>query len=74
MKIKVLSEDVVNKIAAGEIVERPSSVVRELVDNSIDAGADDILVELEDGGTSIIRVSDNGHGMSEQDLSIPKGV
>ena len=69
-KIQVLEDSVVNKIAAGEIVERPSSVVRELVDNSIDAGADDIFIELEDGGTSIIRVSDNGSGMSKEDLEL----
>ena len=68
--IKVLDDSLVNKIAAGEIVERPSSVVRELVDNAIDAGADDIFIELEDGGMSIIRVSDNGSGMSSADLEL----
>lgn len=68
--IKILSDSVVNKIAAGEIVERPMSVVRELVDNSIDAGASEILVELEDGGLTNIRVSDNGSGMSPADLKL----
>ncbi|MEZ4754861.1 MAG: DNA mismatch repair endonuclease MutL [Bdellovibrionota bacterium] len=68
--IRFLDDNVIDKIAAGEIVERPVSVVRELVDNAIDAQAEDILIELEDGGTSIIRVSDNGQGMSTEDLKL----
>lgn len=67
MKIKVLPDQVVNQIAAGEVVERPSSVVRELVENSIDAGADEISVYLERGGHSLIRIIDNGCGMERDD-------
>lgn len=67
MRVHVLTDDVVNKIAAGEVVERPASVVRELVDNAIDAAASDICVELEDGGQTCVRVSDNGQGMSRDD-------
>jgi len=66
-KIHVLPEDLCNKIAAGEVVERPSSVVKELLENSLDAGASDILIELEAGGKRLIRISDNGCGMSQQD-------
>lgn len=68
MKIHVLSDEVVNKISAGEVVERPAAVVRELVDNALDAGASDVLVELEEGGQNLIRVCDNGCGMSRGDL------
>jgi len=68
--IHVLPPEVANKIAAGEVVERPASVVRELLDNAIDAGATRISVEVEDGGLSLIRVTDNGSGMSEEDARI----
>lgn len=67
MKIKILDDIVVNKIAAGEVVERPVSVVRELFDNAVDAGADDIRVEIEGGGAQAIIVADNGCGMSRDD-------
>jgi DNA mismatch repair protein MutL len=67
MKIKVLSDDVANKIAAGEVVERPVSVVRELVDNSLDAGSSDIAVYIKQGGKRLIRVVDDGCGMSRDD-------
>ncbi len=65
--IKVMDEILANKIAAGEVVERCSSVVKELVENSIDAGATEILVELEEAGTKMIRVVDNGKGMDAAD-------
>ncbi|MBT3813888.1 DNA mismatch repair endonuclease MutL [Candidatus Woesearchaeota archaeon] len=66
-KINLLSEDLINKIAAGEVIERPASVVKELVENSLDAGADIITVEIKDSGKKLIKISDNGSGMSEED-------
>lgn len=68
--INQLSSDISNKIAAGEVVERPASVVKELVENAIDAGAKVITVEIEHGGASFIRVSDNGCGMEEEDARL----
>ncbi|MBQ8207846.1 MAG: DNA mismatch repair endonuclease MutL [Clostridia bacterium] len=67
-KINVLSFAVANLIAAGEVVDRPSSVIKELMENSIDAGADTITVEIQKGGTTFMRVSDNGCGMEPEDL------
>ena len=65
--IKVMSEILANKIAAGEVVERCSSVVKELVENSIDAGSTEIKVDLLDSGITEIKVTDNGVGMDEED-------
>jgi DNA mismatch repair protein MutL len=67
-KIKVLSDQLTNKIAAGEVVERPASMVKELVENSIDAGATEIIIIIRNGGKTLCEVVDNGEGMSKDDL------
>jgi len=69
-KIHVLSEHVANKIAAGEVIERPASIVKELVENSLDAGADQITIDVKHGGKSLIRVADNGSGMTAEDAQL----
>ena len=70
MTVRLLTSETIGKIAAGEVVERPVSVVKELIENAIDAGATEIRVEIESGGSSLIRVSDNGSGMSREDVTL----
>ena len=68
MKIRILSDEMASRIAAGEVVERPASVVKELIENSLDAGATEVFVWIEKSGSALIRVSDNGAGMAADDL------
>ena len=68
--IVLLDELTINKIAAGEVIERPANVVKELVENSIDAGAKNIIVEIKNGGKTYIKVTDNGKGMNLEDMQL----
>lgn len=68
--IKQLPELVANQISAGEVIERPASIVKELVENSIDAGSTEIIIEVENGGKDSIRVIDNGKGIADDDLEL----
>lgn len=71
-KIQVLDPVTVDQIAAGEVIERPASVVKELVENAIDAGASAVVVEIKEGGISYMRIADNGCGISRED--VPAGI
>lgn len=70
MSIAVLDENTINKIAAGEVIERPASIVKELLENAIDAASTAITVEIRDGGTSLIRITDNGCGISKEEVPL----
>ena len=70
MSIKLLSEDTIQKIAAGEVIENPYSVIKELVENSIDSGATFIKVEIKNAGKKEIMISDNGCGIEEDDIEL----
>ena len=69
-KIVLLDDLTINKIAAGEVIERPASVVKEMVENSIDAGAKNITVEIKNGGISFIKITDDGSGIEKDDMEI----
>ena len=66
--ITVLSQETINQIAAGEVIDRPSSVVKELLENAIDAGATAVTIEIRDGGTTMIRITDNGCGIEKEQI------
>ena len=69
-KIVLLDDLTINKIAAGEVIERPASCIKEMVENSIDAGSKNITVEIKNGGISLIKIVDDGSGISEDDMEI----
>lgn len=69
-KIRIPSEDTIKRIAAGEVIERPVSIVKELIENSLDAGAEKIVIELEEGGKKLVRVKDDGEGMTRDDAEL----
>lgn len=69
-KIKILDESTIQQIAAGEVIERPASIVKELIENSIDAKSNRVIIEIQDGGKSYIRITDNGEGMTLEDIEL----
>ncbi|MCR5705102.1 MAG: DNA mismatch repair endonuclease MutL [Eubacterium sp.] len=69
-KIQLLDQNTINQIAAGEVIDRPASIVKELLENAIDAGANMVTVEIRDGGTSLIRITDNGCGIEKDDIKV----
>jgi DNA mismatch repair enzyme (predicted ATPase) len=69
-RINLLDQKLANQIAAGEVVERPASIVKELTENSLDAGASKIMIEVEQGGTKLLRIRDDGSGILMQDLTL----
>ena len=69
-QIHLLNQDTINKIAAGEVVERPMAVVKELIENAIDAGANAVAIEIQDGGKTLIRITDNGSGIEKEDIEL----
>ena len=66
--ISVLDKNTIDTIAAGEVIERPSSIVKELVENAIDAGSNAVTVEIKDGGTTLVRITDNGEGIAPSEV------
>ena len=66
--IKLLDQETINQIAAGEVIDRPSSIAKELLENSIDAGSSAITIEIKDGGISFLRITDNGSGIDKNDI------
>ena len=73
-EIALLNQETIDTIAAGEVVERPSSVVKDLVENAIDAGATAITVEIKDGGITLLRITDNGYGIPKEEIPMIRDV
>ena len=69
-KINILDKSTINQIAAGEVIDRPASIIKELVENSIDAGASSVSIEIKGGGIDLIRITDNGSGIDRDDIKV----